>query len=58
MKRKIKVKQLDGKEKILEVVERAEDHFDAQRKFRKIVFRDKTKYTRKKKHKKSENFDI
>lgn len=51
MKRKIKVKNLDGKEKVLEVVERAEDHFDAQRKFRKIVFRNKKAYTRKKKHK-------
>jgi len=59
MKHKIKIKNLEGKEKELELTQRAEDHFEAQRKFRKIVFRDKTKYTRKKKHKKkNENFDI
>ena len=56
MKHKIKIKNLEGKEKELEFTQRAKDHFDAQRKFRKIVFRDKTKYTRKKKHKR--NFDI
>ena len=51
MKHKVKIRDFKGKEETVEVVERAEDHFDAQRKFRKIVFRNKKVYTRKKKHK-------
>ena len=37
-----------------DIVVRNEMHFDVQRKTRANVFRDRTKYTRKKKHKNKE----
>lgn len=57
MKTKVKVKDFEGKEKVFEVDKRAEDHFDAQRKYRKIVFRNKKAYNRKRKHKQKFDFD-
>ena len=51
MKKKIKVKWSDGTEVRLEKEIPAKDHLASQQKFRANVFRDKTKYTRKIKHK-------
>ena len=51
MKRKVKVidkvnnKVIEG-----EVVVRSEDHFQAQLKYRAATYRNKTKYSRKQKH--------
>lgn len=57
MKTKIKIKNFDGQEEVFEVNKRAEDHFDAQRKYRKITFRNKKIYNRKRKHKQKFDFD-
>lgn len=54
MKKKIKITGFDGKEKELEINLRTEDHFQSQLKYKKVVFRDKTKYCRKVKHKNRE----
>ena len=54
MKRKIKVKDFNGIIDVLEKEIPAKDHLEAQIKYKHIVFRDKTKYTRKKKHKNEE----
>ena len=54
MKLKVKVKDFDGKEKVLEKEGRNLDHLKAQQTYKHIVFKDKTKYNRKKKHKKRE----
>lgn len=54
MKTKIKVKDFEGKEQILVRTERGIDHLKAQQIHKHKVFRDKTKYTRKQKHKNSE----
>jgi hypothetical protein len=51
MRLKIKIKNFEGdlvqKEKEIS----SKDHLEAQIKYKHMVFRDKTKYTRKKKHK-------
>lgn len=58
MKTKIKVKDFDGKEKVLEKEQRNLDHLKAQQTYKHQVFRNKKKFYRKKKHKKrSEEFD-
>ena len=52
MKRKIKIiDKVSGKTIENEVEIRNLDHFEVQRKTRAHIFRDKTKYTRKRKHK-------
>lgn len=53
MKRKIKVVGIDGKALEGEVKMNGKDHLAAQIKYRANVIKDKTKYTRKKKHKKN-----
>jgi len=53
MKKKIKI-TLDNKTVEGEVEMRNLDHFNVQRTTRANIFRDKTKYTRKKKHKSKE----
>lgn len=53
MKRKIKVVGLDGKTLEGEINVDGKDHLAAQMKYRVNVIKDKTKYTRKRKHKKS-----
>lgn len=52
MKRKIKVKDFNGKVTENEVEVPNKFHFEVQRNTRMNIFRDKTKYTRKQKHKK------
>lgn len=52
MKKKIKVRDFDGKVKILEKEVRALDHLKAQQKFKATTFRDKTKFSRHPKHRK------
>lgn len=54
MKLKVKVKDFDGKEKVLEKEGRNLDHLKAQQTYKHIVFRNKKKYNRKKKHKNRE----
>lgn len=56
MKRKIKVvDKVNNKVVEGEVVVRNEDHFQAQLKYRARTYRDKTKYTRKQKHRSRDN---
>lgn len=58
MKLKVKIKDFNGKEKIVEKEQRNLDHLKAQQTYKHQIFRDKTKFYRKKKHKKrSEEFD-
>lgn len=52
---KIKIKNFDGRVVELEKTTSSPDHLKAQQMHKKIVFRDKTKYTRKNKHKNKEN---
>lgn len=51
MKKKIKIKDFDGSEKVLEKEIPAKDHLKSQMTYKSVIFRDKTKYTRKIKHK-------
>lgn len=56
MKRKIKViDKVNNKVVEGEVVVRNEDHFQTQLKYRARTYRDKTKYTRKQKHRSRDN---
>lgn len=58
MKTKIRIKDFDGKEKVLEKEQRNLDHLKTQQTYKHQVFRDRKKFYRKKKHKKrSEEFD-
>lgn len=54
MKRKIKVRDFSGKVVVLEKEMRELDHLEAQKKFKSVIFHDKTKFKRHKKHKKKE----
>lgn len=54
MKLKVKVKDFDGKEKVLEKEGRNLDHLKAQQTYKHIVFRNKKKYNRKRKHRNKE----
>lgn len=51
MKTRIKIKNFKGKTVELEREVPAKDHLEAQMKYKHYIFRDKTKYTRKRKHK-------
>ena len=51
MRAKLKIKNFEGKKVEIEKEIPAKDHLEAQIKYKHTVFRDKTKYTRKKKHK-------
>lgn len=55
MKLRVKVKSFNGKELTLEGEQRNLDHLKAQQTFKHKVFRDRTKFYRKKKHKKKDN---
>lgn len=52
MKKKIKVKDFEGNTVVLEKKVDSKDHLESQKKYPKIVFKNKKKYTRKLKHKK------
>ena len=52
MKQKIKITDFDGKVIEKDVERPNKFHFEVQRNTRMNIFRDKTKYTRKQKHKK------
>lgn len=52
MKKKIKIKNFDGKVTELEKEIPAPDHLQAQIKYPSIIFKNKKKYNRKQKHKK------
>ena len=54
MNRRIKVRDFEGKVTVLEKSESATDHLKSQQTYKHQVFRDKTKYSRKQKHKNSE----
>lgn len=51
MRVKLKITDFKGKKDEIEKETPSKDHLQAQIKYKHIVFRDKTKYTRKKKHK-------
>ena len=51
MRVKLKIKNFKGTKVEVEKEIPAKDHLEAQIKYKHTVFRDKTKYTRKKKHK-------
>ena len=51
MRVKLKIKNFEGKKVEIEKEIPSKDHLKAQIKYKHIIFRDKTKYTRKKKHK-------
>lgn len=51
MRLKIKVKDFEGKKTQIEKEVSAPDHLQAQIKYKHQIFKDKTKYTRKSKHK-------
>lgn len=51
MRVKLKIKDFEGKKTEIEKEIPSKDHLQSQIKYKHIVFRDKTKYTRKKKHK-------
>ena len=53
MKQKIKFKNFDGKDTIKEKEIPAPDHLQAQIKYPSIIFKNKKKYNRKQKYKKS-----
>lgn len=50
MKQRIKIKDFNGKEEVVEKKEKATDHLQSQIKHKHIIFRDRTKYSRKKKY--------
>lgn len=54
MKTKLKIKDFNGKVIVLEKEVRELDHLEAQKKFKSVTFRDRTKFKRHKKHKKKE----
>lgn len=51
MRVKLKIKNFEGKKVEIEKEIPAKDHLEAQIKYKHKIFRDKTKYTRKSKHK-------
>lgn len=51
MKKVIKIKDFDGSITVLTKEIAAKDHLAAQQKYKAQTFRDRTKYTRKLKHK-------
>lgn len=51
MRVKLKIKDFEGKKVEIEKETPSKDHLQAQIKYKHIVFRDKTKYTRNRKHK-------
>ena len=55
MKLKVKIRDFNGKEKVVENEQRNLDHLKAQQTFKHKVFRDRTKFYRKKKHKKKDS---
>ena len=57
MKAKLKIKNFSGKIIVLEKEVRALDHLEAQKKFKSVTFRDKTKFSRHPKHRKPNSFD-
>ena len=57
MKAKLKIKNFSGKIIVLEKEVRALDHLEAQKKFKSVTFRDKTKFSRHLKHRKRNLFD-
>ena len=57
MKKKIKVRDFNGKVQVLEKEVPAKDHLAAQQKFKAVIFRDKTKFFRHPKHRKPNSFD-
>jgi hypothetical protein len=50
MKKHIKIKDFNGKEEVIVKNEKATDHLQSQIKHKHIIFRDRTKYSRKQKH--------
>lgn len=52
MRVKLKIKDFDGKKAEIEKEIPSKDHLQSQIKYKHQVFRDRTKYTRKSKHKK------
>lgn len=54
MKTKIKVRDFNGKETVLEKEQRNLDHLKAQQTYKHQVFRNKKKFYRKRKHKKKD----
>ena len=54
MKTKLKIKDFNGKVSVLEKEVRELDRLEAQKKFKSVTFRDRTKFKRHKKHKKKE----
>lgn len=50
MKQRIKIKDFNGKEEVIIKNEKATDHLQSQLTHKHIIFRDRTKYSRKKKH--------
>ncbi len=52
MKVKVQLKDFEGKKVQIQKEIPSKDHLQAQIKYKKIIFRDRTKYTRKVKHKK------
>ena len=57
MKRKIKVRDFEGKVVVLEKTEESKDHLESLIKYPKVVFKNKKKYTRKLKHKSGGKID-
>lgn len=54
MKTKIKVRDFNGKESVLEKEQRNLDHLKAQQTYKHQIFRNKKKFYRKRKHKKKD----
>jgi hypothetical protein len=54
MKKRIKIKDFSGKVVVLEKEQSNPDHLKSQQTYKHQIFRDKTKYNRKQKHKNSE----
>lgn len=54
MKTKIKVRDFNGKESVLEKEQRNLDHLKAQQTYKHQVFRNKKRFYRKRKHKKKD----
>ena len=57
MKKKLKVHDFNGKLHVLEKEVRAQDNLEAQQKFKTVIFRDKTKFSRHPKYRKPNSFD-
>lgn len=53
MKTKIKIKDFSGKESEIAATIRDIDHLEAQKRYKKIVFKNKKVYCRKQKHRKN-----